>query len=111
MAFSDKKKYASLTITPLYGEKTYPSLEAEKMHELACAVIEQAVYDWIALDYGKRGYIVGRDGNSLVYRAEVKSFFQGAWCEFLLAYALPEFSPQALRKELQIEEPQKRRRV
>lgn len=85
-------------------ERRYPSLEAEKYHDLACGIIEQAVYDWICLEYGQLGYCIARNGHSLVYRAEVQSFFQSVWFEFLLSYALPNFEPTAFRKEMRIEE-------
>jgi len=96
------KKQTSALFTPS-GERHYPTLEDEKRHDLCCAIIEQAVYDWIGLDYGRLGYMVARNGSSLVYRAEVKAFFKGKWFEYLLSYALPNLSPEALRKELRIE--------
>lgn len=89
-------------------EREFPSLEAEKYHDLACGILEQAVYDWIALDYGRLGYSLPREGHALLYRAEVESFFKGKWFEFLLAYALPQYDPSAIRRALHIEEPKRR---
>lgn len=99
-------------LKPVYndGERSFPNLEAYHTHALACAIIEQAVWDWIALDYGRRGYCMAHSGgNSLVYRAEVESFFKGRWFEYLLSFALPQIEPRTVRKELRIEEPDERR--
>ena len=87
------------------GERSFPSLEAEKIHDLACAIIEQAVYDWMTLDYGRLGYCHAKNANGYLYRAEVKSFFQGKWFEYLLQIALPQFTPEQIRKQLKVEEP------
>lgn len=100
MAKIERRKTASLFA--LTGERHYPTLEDEKRHDLCCAIIEQAVYDWISLDYGRLGYMIARNGGSLVYRAEVESFFKGKWFEYLLSYALPRLSPDTVRKELHI---------
>ncbi len=101
MTNRDRKQTESL-FTPS-GEKHYPTIQDERRHDLACAIIEQAVYDWIGLDYGRLGYMVARNSNSLVYRAEVKAFFKGKWFETLLSYALPDFTPADFRREMRIE--------
>ena len=104
-----RKEYNRL-VNPLQsGERSFPSLEAEKTHDLACAIIEQAVYDWIALDYGRLGYALARNGSSLIYRAEVESFFKGEWFEYLLSFSLPRTEPMTVRKTLKIAEPERRR--
>lgn len=89
------------------GERVFPSLEAEKLHDLCCGIIEQAVYDWITLDYGRLGYALARNGHSLIYRAEVESFFKGKWFEYLLGFALPEIEPTTVRRQLHITEPER----
>lgn len=89
-------------------ERSFPSLEAEKTHDLACAIIEQAVYDWITLDYGRLGYALARNGHSLIYKAEVESFFKGAWFEYLLGFALTDIEPTTVRRQLKIAEPERR---
>lgn len=89
------------------GERVFPSLEAEKLHDLCCGIIEQAVYDWITLDYGRLGYALARNGHSLIYRAEVESFFKGKWFEYLLGFALPEIEPTTVRRQLHIAEPER----
>lgn len=91
-------------------ERSFPSLEAEKSHDLCCAIIEQAVYDWMALKYGRLGYALARNGNSLIYRAEVESFFKGKWFEYLLSFALPNVEPTTVRRQLKIDEPERRTR-
>ena len=92
------------------GERSFPSLEAEKTHDLACAIIEQAVYDWITLGYGRLGYALARNGNSFIYRAEVEAFFKGRWFEYLLGFALPQVEPTTVRRQLKIAEPERRQR-
>lgn len=96
------------TRTDLVGDRSFPSIEAEKTHDLACAIIEQAVYDWMTLDYGKLGFAPARNGNCLIYRAEVEAFFKGLWFEYLLGFCLPQLSPQEVRRELKIPEPERR---
>lgn len=90
------------------GERSFPSLEAEKIHDLACAIIEQAVYDWMTLDYGKLGFAPARNGNSYIYRAEVEAFFKGKWFEYLMEFCLPSIDPSEVRRELRIAEPERR---
>ena len=88
----------------LAPRRSFDSIEDACIHDLACGIIEQAVYDWIQLDYGKLGYCVARNSNSFLYRAEVKSFFQGRWFEHLLQFALPDYTPEQIRHQLKIEE-------
>ena len=90
------------------GERSYYSLRDWQAHNLACAIIEQAVYDWIDLDYGRLGYAVAKGVNNILYRAELLSFFKSSYFEYLLAFALPEVTPQAVREKLKIEEPPER---
>lgn len=85
--------------------RTFDSIQDECVHDLVCAIIEQAVYDWIQLDYGRLGYCHAKNANGYLYRAEVKSFFQGKWFEYLLQIALPQYTPEQIRKELKVEEP------
>ena len=89
------------------GERVFPSLEAEKLHDLCCGIIEQAVYDWMTLDYGRLGYALARNGHSLIYRAEVESFFKGKWFEYLLGFALADIEPTTVRRQLHIAEPER----
>ena len=89
-------------------ERSFACLEDERTHALVCAIIEQAVYDWIGLDYGKLGCCLARPGrNAMIYRAEVESFFKGKWFEYLLSYALPNYTPETIRKQLRIAEPER----
>lgn len=89
------------------GERSFPNIEAYHTHALACAIIEQAVYDWMTLEYGKLGFAPARNGNCLLYRAEVESFFKGKFFEYLLSFALPNVEPKTVRKELKIGEPER----
>ena len=88
--------------------RTFDSIQDECVHDLVCAIIEQAVYDWMQLDYGRLGYCHAKNANGYLYRAEVKSFFQGKWFEYLLQIALPQYTPEQIRKELKVEEPMRR---
>lgn len=85
--------------------RTFDSIQDKCVHDLVCAIIEQAVYDWIQLDYGRLGYCHAKNANGYLYRAEVKSFFQGKWFEYLLQIALPQYTPEQIRKQLKVEEP------
>ena len=96
--------------TDTAGVRSFPSIDAEKTHDLACAIIEQAVYDWMALEYGKLGFCPARNGNCLIYRAEVEAFFKGEWFEYLMGFCLPNLDPAEVRRELKIAEPERRAR-
>lgn len=84
------------------GEQSFPNLEAYHTHALACAIIEQAVYDWVALDYGWWDRVPVR--NYMVFAQEVREFFQSPWFEYLLSFALPDVEPETVRKRLKIPE-------
>lgn len=101
---SNLEKAARNATPVLGGDTVYPSLIDEKYHDLACAILEQAVLDWKSLDCGKLGYCLGSNSHAFLYRAEVESFFQGKLFGFLLEYALPGYSPSFIRKALHIEE-------
>ena len=77
----------------------------ERMHDLACAIIAQAVLDWIALDYGRLGYSSTNSGHTVIYRAEVESFFKSKWFEDLLSIALPYIDAHTVWNKLRIEPP------
>ena len=98
--------------TPLFtpkphSERSFASVKDEAYYNLACAIIEQSVIDWILLDYGNFG--VTRANNQYVFRADVESFFKGEWFEELLSYALPQYTPQEIREQLHIAEPERRK--
>ena len=88
-------------------ERSFASLKDEAFYNLACAIIEQSVLDWISLDYGNFGVVMVN--SRYVFRADVESFFKGLWFEELLSYALPDFTPQEIREQLHIAEPERRR--
>jgi hypothetical protein len=92
------------------GEKTFNSFQDAGAVDMACAIIEQAVIDWKDLEYGKLKRVLGRPDYTFVYSEEVKVFFQSAWFEHLLSFALPHHTPQQVRKALRIPEPRRRRR-
>lgn len=91
-------------------DKTFNSFQDAGAVDMACAIIEQAVIDWKDLEYGKLKRVLGRPDYNFVYSEEVKVFFQSAWFEHLLSFALPHHTPQQVRKALRIPEPRRRRR-
>ena len=100
MRASDKQ--AALRGARVSGDgNSFPTLEDEKMHDLVCAIIEQAVYDWKDLEYGTLKCAMGKCDCSLIYSREVERFFQGEWFEFLASY-IPGLDPSELRKELKV---------
>ena len=70
---SNLEKAARNATPVLGGDTVYPSLIDEKYHDLACAILEQAVLDWKSLDCGKLGYCLGSNSHAFLYRAEVES--------------------------------------
>lgn len=99
-------KAKSTYFQPIYrdGERSFPSHEAMCTHALACAIIEQAVYDWIALDYGYWDRVKVK--NDMVFNIQTRKFFQSKWFEYLLSFALPEIEPETVRRQLRIPEPE-----
>ncbi len=89
------------------SERSFASAKDAAYYNLACAVIGQSVIDWILLDYGNFG--VARANTQYVFRADVESFFKGKWFEELLSYALPQYTPQEIREQLHIAEPERRK--
>ena len=99
--------------TPLFTprpakERSFASAKDAAYYNLACAVIERSVIDWMLLEYGNLG--VTRANNQYIFRADVESFFKGVWFEELLSYALPQYTPQEIRAKLHIAEPERRKR-
>jgi hypothetical protein len=89
-------------------ERSYQSPEDAHYHDLMCAILEQAVLDWRALDCGKRWTAVVYPGPEVVQRATMESFFKSEWFERLLEQALPNIEPETVRKHLHIPEPERR---
>lgn len=85
-------------------ERIFNTLADEKIHNLSCAIIEQAAWDWRQLEFGKYPHVLS-SGHYLIHRAEVEAFFQSKWFEHLLSFALPDFSPEEVRRALKIAEP------
>ena len=85
-------------------ERSFPNLQSEYDTSLCCVIIEQAVLDWIRLDYGRLGRMSGEGGSHYIYRAEVEAFFHSQWFETLLLFALPDYTPEDIRAALNIPE-------
>ena len=90
------------------NERSFASVKDEAYYNLSCAIIEQSVIDWVLLDYGNFG--VTRANSQYLFRADVESFFKSKWFEELLSCALPQYTPQEIRAQLHIEEPERRKR-
>lgn len=88
-------------------ERAYQSIEDAHYHDLMCAIVEQAVWDWRSLDLGDKPFAVINPGHDIVYRAPLENFFKSEWFERLLEQALPEMEPQIVRKHLHIPEPKR----
>lgn len=69
---------------------------------LAEAIVERAVEDWIALQYGAIPKLSKVDG-SCVKREEVIQFFHSYWCQQLLE-SFTEYTSENLRKYLKVPE-------
>ena len=88
-------------------ERAFQSVEDARYHDLMCAIVEQAVWDWRSLDLGDKPFAVINPGHDIVYRAPLENFFKSEWFERLLEQALPEMEPQIVRKHLHIPEPKR----
>ena len=88
-------------------ERAFQSVEDARYHDLMCAIVEQAVWDWRSLDLGDKPFAVINHGHDIVYRAPLENFFKSEWFERLLEQALPEMEPQIVRKHLHIPEPKR----
>lgn len=88
-------------------ERAFQSVEDARYHDLMCAIVEQAVWDWRSLDLGDKPFAVINPGHDIVYRAPLENFFKSEWFERLLEQALPEIEPQIVRKHLHIPEPKR----
>lgn len=88
-------------------ERAFQSVEDAHYHDLMCAIVEQAVWDWRSLDLGDKPFAVINPGHDIVYRAPLENFFKSEWFERLLEQALPEMEPQIVRKHLHIPEPKR----
>ena len=97
---------------PLYTprksvERSFSCATDEGYFDLICAILEQAIIDWDLLERGNLG--VTRANNQYVFRAEVESFLKSEWFDELLAYALPQYSPQEIRAFIKVDEPERRK--
>jgi len=75
------------------------TIDADDVPNLAEAVIEQAVTDWIALDYGELDSL--RFCGQLVERDKLLEFFFSKWFEILLE-SFSERTPQQIRRAIKI---------
>lgn len=74
--------------------------DGSDVENLAEAIVQRAVEDWIALHYGSIPKLSKVDG-SCVKRDEVIKFFYSAWCRELLE-SFTEYTPENLRRYLKI---------
>lgn len=69
--------------------------------DLAYVILERAVEDWKALDYGRRSEVIV--DKELVERDEVVEFFFSKWFEILLNATLP-YTPAQIRRYIHMPE-------
>ena len=75
-------------------------LDEMDVHNLACAAILQAVEDWKALEYGKieaRKFL-----NQRIKKSDLIAFFYCREFKMLLHMALPEYTPDQIRRALRV---------
>lgn len=87
-------------------ERAYQRVDDSHYHDLMCAIIEQAVWDWRWLKLGELPFAVINPGHDIVYRSPLENFFQSDWFERLLEQALPDVEPKTVRQVLHISEPE-----
>lgn len=77
-----------------------PDLETQKIIDLVCGIIEQAVEDW---KYLQKYHIDStRYLAMMIYRAELIDFFNSKLFEEYLEYVLPELTPADIKVALKI---------
>ena len=77
-----------------------PDDETQIYVNIASAIIQQAVEDWRYLQ--ESGEDKTRYLSQLIDRGELLNFFYSDWFEFLLSYALPQFTPEDIFTALKI---------
>lgn len=92
------------------ADRVFMSYQEKGYLEIASSIIEQAVEDWKALEYGELNRTIGKPCSDYIYSEDVLSFFQSSWFEHLLSFALPTHSATEVRRALKIPEPRRKRK-
>ena len=77
-----------------------PDDDTQKAINIACGIIQQAVEDWQYLQYGQI-----EDARYLTQKIrydELINFFRSPWFEFLLSYALPDYTIEDILTALKV---------
>lgn len=74
--------------------------EQEKWMNICVIIIENAITEWRALEYGQ--CLSKRINSQMIYAIELEDFFNSRFFESLLEYVLPDLPPDDVRKELRI---------
>lgn len=76
------------------------SLDDGDIKKLACVILEQAVDDWKAIDYGAVEVRYFR--NQRVKRSKLMDFFYSEKFDIIVHVALPDYTPEQIRAALKV---------
>lgn len=84
--------------TPARAEISYESVKEKALHDIACAILEQAVVDWNSIERGNLTSIYLYD-NSRIYKNKLLEFFGSDWFDTLVTHTL-NYTPEQVLKAL-----------
>ena len=84
--------------TPARAEISYESVKDKALHDIACAILEQAVVDWNSIERGNLTSIYLYD-NSRIYKNKLLEFFGSDWFDTLVTHTL-NYTPEQVLKAL-----------
>ena len=84
--------------TPARAEISYESVKDKALHDIACAILEQAIVDWDAIERGNLTSIYLYD-NSRIYKNKLLEFFGSDWFDTLVTHTL-NYTPEQVLKAL-----------
>jgi len=79
-------------------EVSYASIKEKALHDIACAILEQSVVDWEAIERGNLTSIYLYD-NSRIYKHELLEFFGSDWLDTLVTHTV-NYTPEQVLKAL-----------
>ena len=84
--------------TQARAEISYESVKDKALHDIACAILEQACVDWEAIERGKLTSIYLYD-NSRIYKHKLLEFFGSDWFDTLVTHTV-NYTPEQVLKAL-----------
>lgn len=84
--------------TQARAEISYESVKDKALHDIACAILEQAVVDWEAIERGNLISIYLYD-NSRIYKYKLLEFFGSDWFDTLVTHTV-NYTPEQVLKAL-----------